>query len=116
MRLNGRVEILAYLGWNKWAWMRARERYGSVIRCWDGTGQVWCISEELDEYDRKQCKTLEYTLEHGRVVNPGVSGFPDRAQRVGWRSRRKVRISAPCEASSATPDTTPPVGEGSEEK
>ena len=59
MRLNGKFEILIYLGKrpnSASAWHWVRERYATCIRR-DGI-RVFAISAELDALDRERCPTL----------------------------------------------------------
>ncbi len=83
MRLNGRLEIMAYLGrsWrNKAGWRQARERYGELIHCEPGNSHVWALSEELDAADKARCLTMTEMLasraERGEAVAGAVGGYP----------------------------------------
>lgn len=89
MRLNGRLEILAYLGksWrNKGGWRKVRERYGDVIRCEPGNSHVWALSEELDAADKARCLTMTEMLasraERGEAVAGAVGGYPRKYARL----------------------------------
>jgi len=65
VRLNGRREIMAYLGRssrNKNGWRKVRARYGDVIHCYSESGHVWALAEELDELDRERSLTLPEVL------------------------------------------------------
>ena len=67
MRLNGRAEILAYLGrrWNpnhRQGWRKVRSLYLPVLHYLHGGCWVWTTSEEIDELDRKRSLTLDEVL------------------------------------------------------
>ena len=83
MRLNGRRQIMVYLGrspQNKAAWRKIRARYGEVIRCYPGSGHVWARSEGLDLVDIRECETMARMLAarsaKGEAVGGGVGGYP----------------------------------------
>lgn len=83
MRLNGRQEILAYLGrsWrNKDGWRKVRERNGDLIHCEPGNRHVWALSEELDAADKVRFLTMTEMLaaraERGEAVAGSVGGYP----------------------------------------
>ncbi len=63
MRLNGRREILAYLGrrWNpkdRRGWRRTRREYVEVLHYLPTSHRVWTTSEELDWLDRQRSLTF----------------------------------------------------------
>jgi hypothetical protein len=67
MRLNGRVEIMAYLGRrynpkDQKGWRKVRGRYVEVLHYLPGSFWVWTTSEELDALDRSRSLTLERAL------------------------------------------------------
>lgn len=67
MRLNGRQEIMAYLGrrfnrGNLRSWKKARSEYLPALHYLPGRYWVWATSEELDELDRKRSLTLDKVL------------------------------------------------------
>ena len=83
MRLNGRQDILRYLGrspQNRYAWRKIRARYGEVIRCLPGSGHVWVRSEELDAVDIREGQTMAEALiargANGGAVGGAVGGYP----------------------------------------
>jgi hypothetical protein len=68
MRLNGKREILSYLGrhtQNKKTWRRIRTRYEAVIWCEPTSGHLWALSEDLDAVDRARCVPMTEFLKRG---------------------------------------------------
>ena len=58
MRLNGKQEILAYLGRNtrsKKTWRKVRASYAEAIWADPATGRLWAHSEALDAMARERC-------------------------------------------------------------
>ena len=89
MRLNGRQQIMVYLGLsprNRDAWRKIRVRYGDAIRCLPGSGRVWARSEDLDSVDIRECKTVAVLLaarsRHGEAVGEAVGGYPRQYQKL----------------------------------
>ena len=64
MRLNGRREILLYLGRsgvNRRGWRKVRQDYAAVLYFLP-TRRVWTTSEEVDALDRTRSLTVETVL------------------------------------------------------
>jgi hypothetical protein len=67
MRLNGREEIMVYLGrrWNpnnRRSWKKIRSKYLPALHYLAGSYFVWTTSEELDAIDRARSLTLDEVL------------------------------------------------------
>ena len=63
MRLNGRAEIMGYLGYkgnrdNSRNWKRTIRDYSPALHYTDGRYYVWALGEDLDALARKRSRTL----------------------------------------------------------
>jgi len=89
VRLNGRAEIMAYLGRrynrkNRRSWRWVRGHYVEVIHYLPGrSNQVWTTREEMDALDRQRSRTLDEVRaaqeqakgEHGERTRGGNQGL-----------------------------------------
>ncbi len=99
MRLNGRREIMAYLGrrynpQDRATWRRIRRRYVEALHYLNGSFPVWTTSEELDALDLKRSLTLDGVMaakaqakrERARGDSEG-GGTP----RLGWKAGQEFQ-------------------------
>jgi len=77
VRLNGRREIMAYLGrspQNKPAWRRTRSQYAEALHYLPGMNRLWTTSEALDTVDRARSLTVAEVLASQRGAVRGAGG------------------------------------------
>jgi hypothetical protein len=87
MRLNGRVEILRYLGRssrNRRGWRKVRREYAAALHYLPGSHRVWTTREELNVFDRARSLTVADVVKgaNGDAFGGPVGGYPREYQRL----------------------------------